>query len=97
LANLVRLNLGYSEQFGLETMFSTFGTVRAQVIEDATPAQQGFVHGNEQRAGPGGVRGLNGRTRDGRPLTVNGLAAAPRSAAAAPWWTLLRRRQGAMM
>jgi cold-inducible RNA-binding protein len=69
-------NLSYqTSSSDLETLFAPFGTVAsAQVIEDRQSGRSkgfGFVEMGTDQEAQAAIQGLNGKDRDGRPLTVN--------------------------
>lgn len=69
-------NLSYqTSSSDLETLFAPFGTVAsAQVIEDRESGRSkgfGFVEMGTDQEAQAAIQGLNGKDRDGRPLTVN--------------------------
>ena len=76
-------NLGYSVTEGqLEALFQEFGTVASvDLIKDKYSGESkgfGFVEMNKQAEAEEAIKKLNGRTLDGRNLTVN--IARPRGA-----------------
>ena len=75
-------NLGYGVTDGqLEALFREFGTVDSvNLIKDKYSGESkgfGFVEMNKQAEAEEAIKKLNGRTLDGRNLTVN--IARPRS------------------
>jgi RNA recognition motif-containing protein len=69
-------NLSYEvTNASLETMFSSFGSVKtAEVILDRDTGRSkgfGFVEMADDNAAIGAIRGLNESDQGGRPLTVN--------------------------
>jgi RNA recognition motif-containing protein len=69
-------NLSYSvSSSDLEKLFATFGTVTsAQVVADRESGRSkgfGFVEMGTDEEAQAAIRGLNGQSQDGRPLTVN--------------------------
>ena len=76
-------NLSYNtEEGGLESAFSAFGTVTsASVVRDRETGRSrgfGFVEMGSDDEGAAAINGLNGSDVDGRTLTVN--EARPRAA-----------------
>ena len=69
-------NLSYTVSSSeLEELCSAFGTVAsAQVIEDRDTGRSkgfGFVEMGTDQEAQAAIQGLNGKEKDGRPLTVN--------------------------